>query len=160
MGDHAAASARAMKLGADLDAVAAALIAVLEGVDAERWAAIPEPAVWSIGKEAAHVAEATAYHQWIVRLTIGEKVSSQRPAIERKELTTEFSPTQAVDLIRQLTAKGAALIRSLTDDQLELPTRPPRARASVLVETIEQVLIAHYDGHRREIEQKLRDARD
>ena len=120
--------------------------------------AVPAPGVWSIGKDAAHVAEAAAYHQWIVRLTIGEKVSSRRPAIERQELTTELTPIQAVDLLRQRTAAGAALIRSLSDDQLDLPTRPPRARASLLAETIEHVLIGHYDVHRREIERKLRDA--
>ena len=160
MGVKASASARAARLAADLESTAAALLAVLDGVDGQRWMAVPEPAAWSIGKEAVHVVEATAYHQWIVRLTIGEKVSSRRPAIERQELTTELTPAQVVDLIRQRTAEGAALVRSLTDDQLDLPTRPPRARDSALAATIEHVLIAHYGGHRGEIERKLRDATD
>jgi hypothetical protein len=48
-----------------------------------------------------------------------------------------------------------ALVRGLADDQLDLPTRPPRARSGRLAETIELVLIGHYHGHRREIETKL-----
>jgi hypothetical protein len=157
---QSAASARVRKLVTDLDAAATALIAVLEGVDVQRWMLVPAPGAWSIGKEAAHVAEAAAYHQWIVRLTIGEKVSTRRPAIERQELTTALMPKQAIDLVRQRTAEGGALIQSLSDDQLDLPTRPPRPRASQLGETIEHVLIGHYDVHRREIERKLRNATD
>ena len=36
------------------------------------------------------------------------------------------------------------------------PTRPPRARSQVLAETIELVLIGHYDAHRDDIEAKRR----
>ncbi len=54
------------------------------------------------------------------------------------------------------TLEGAGLIASLTDDQLTLPTRPPRAQGEALAGTIERVLIRHYDAHRREIERKLR----
>jgi hypothetical protein len=113
--------------------------------------------VWSVGKDAAHVAEAAAYHQWIVRLTIGQNVSWRRPIIERQELTTTMTAQQALDLIRQRTEEGAALISSLSDEQLDLPTRPPRARGQALADTIELVLIGHYDVHRRDIERKLRD---
>jgi hypothetical protein len=62
-----------------------------------------------------------------------------------------------MDLIHQRSEEGAALIASLTDEQLALPTRPPRARSQRLAETIQDVLIDHYDTHRRNIEQKLRD---
>jgi len=154
---HSAVSARAAKLEADLDAAAAALIAVLERVDSQQWMFVPGPGVWSIGKDAAHVAEAAVYHQWIVRRTIGEKASSQRPSIERQQLTTALTAQEAADLILYRTGEGAALIRNLTDEQLDLPTNPPRARAARLADTIEQVLIGHYDGHRREIERKLAD---
>ena len=150
-------AARATKLGAQLDAAASSLIAVLELMDAEHWSVVSAPSVWSIGREAAHVAEAAVYHQWIVRLTIGERVSARRPAIERQELTTSLTRGQAVDRIRDRTAEGVALIRCLADDQLDLLTRPPRARASTLGETIDHVLIGHYDAHRLEIERKLRD---
>lgn len=151
-----AGTARGAKLVADLNAAAAALIGVLQGIEPERWVHVPASAVWSVGKDAAHVGEAAVYHQWIVRLTIGQKVPSRRPGIERDELTTAMTPRQAIDLIRRRTEEGAALIASLSEDQLDLPTRPPRARAEVLADTIPRVLIGHYDAHRRDIERKLR----
>jgi uncharacterized damage-inducible protein DinB len=130
-------------------------IAVIEPVSMERWHDIPAPGVWSIGKEAEHVVEAAGYHQWIVRLTIGESVSSRRPAIERQQLTTDLSPADAIALIRRRTEDGVHLLRGLTRQQLELPTRPPRAKGQRLGETIGRVLIGHYDAHRAEIEGKL-----
>jgi uncharacterized damage-inducible protein DinB len=152
-----ARSARAAKLEADLNAAAATLISVLEPIEPERWTHVPSPSIWSVGKDAAHIAEAAAYHQWIVRLTIGQKVSSRRPVMERQELTTPMTVQEAVALIRQRTEEGGALISSLSDEQLAVPTRPPRARGQVLADTIALVLIGHYDGHRRDIERKLRD---
>ena len=79
---------------------------MIEPIDADRWQLVPEPGVWSIGKDAEHVAEATVYHQWIIRLA--------------------------------------------------LPTRPPRAKPQVLADTIDRVLIGHFDTHRAAIEEKLR----
>jgi uncharacterized damage-inducible protein DinB len=157
--DIQAGRARAKKLEADLRVAAGALVSLLEGIDPERWSYVPGSSVWSIGKDAAHVAEAAVYHQWIVRLTIGEKVSSRRPAIERRELTTAMTVQQVIDLIRKRTAEGQALISGLSDEQLTLLTRPPRARAQVLADTIERVLIAHYQAHRRDIERKLSEGR-
>ena len=154
-----ASPARAKQLEADLGVAAGALASLLEGIDPESWSYRPGASVWSIGKDAAHVAEAAVYHQWIVRLTIGEKVSSRRPAIERRELTTAMTAQQVIDLIRVRTDEGRALISGLSDDQLTMPTRPPRARAPVLADTIERVLIGHYDAHRRDIERKLREGR-
>ena len=151
-----AGAPRATKLEADLQAAAAELISVVERVEPERWMRVPGSSVWSIGKDAAHVAEAATYHQWIVRLTIGHKVSARRPVIERQQLTTTLTASQAVDLIRERTRDSAALIASLSDEQLALPTRPPRARGQALADTIERVLIGHYQAHRRDIEQKLR----
>ena len=152
-----AGSARASRLVADLRAAAAALVSSLEGIEPERWAHVSGPSGWSVGKDAAHVAEAAVYHQWIVRRTIGQSVSSRRPAIERQERTTALTTQQAVDLIRRRTEDGAALIETLTDEQLALPTRPVRPRAPTLADVIELVLIGHYDTHRRDIERKLSD---
>jgi hypothetical protein len=147
---------RAAQLVWDLRAAADALIAVLETIEPDFWTHVPGPAVWSVGKEAAHVAEAALHHQEIVRLSVGQRASSRLPAIERRELTTTLSVDQAVALIRERTQEGAVLISSLTDEQLAVPTRPPRARGEALAGTVERVVIRHYDAHRREIERKLR----
>ena len=150
------ASERAALLAHRLREAAADLIALVETIDDRHWRHVAHPGVWSIGKDAEHVADAAVYHQWIVRLTIGEKVSSRRPAIERKEMTTRLAPHEAVELIYQRTEDGARLLAGLTDEQLSLPTRPPRARGALLAETIERVLIGHYDAHREAIAAKLR----
>jgi uncharacterized damage-inducible protein DinB len=135
---------------------AAALIEVVASIDQDRWRRVPKPDVWSVGKEALHVAEAAIYHQWIVRLTIGQVAASRRPAIERHQMTTDLSPREVIDLLNERTREGVRLLLDLTDEQLELATRPQRARGERLAETIERVLIGHYDAHRLDIEAKLR----
>jgi len=153
--DERARSVRAATLAARLDEAAAALIAVIADIEPDRWQHVPAPGVWAIGKDAEHVIEAAGYHQWIVRLTIGQKVSSRRPVLERKQLTTDLSSQEAVALLRRRTDEGAELILGLTDEQLNLPTRPPRTRSQVLADTIELVLVGHHDGHRGDIEAKI-----
>ena len=154
--EERARSERAATLAARLDDAASALIAVIADTQPERWLHVPAPGVWAIGKDAEHVIEAAGYHQWIVRLTIGQKVSSRRPVLERKRLITDLSPQEAVVQLRRRTDEGAELILGLTDEQLNLPTRPPRARSQALAETIELVLIGHYGAHRGDIEAKSR----
>jgi hypothetical protein len=61
-----------------------------------------------------------------------------------------------VNLIRQRTKDGVALIAGLSDEQLDLTAQPPRARSPKLAQMIEDVLIGHYHRHRTEIEAKLR----
>jgi uncharacterized damage-inducible protein DinB len=151
-----AGSTRGAILAARLAESVEELIATFETVDPEVWIAVPAAGVWSIGKDAAHVAEATVMHQWIVRRTIGEPVTSRRPPIERAELTTSLSPPQMAALVRQRTLDGVALLSGLSEAQLARPTRPPRARGELLARTIERVLIGHVDTHRAEIEAKLR----
>ncbi len=90
-----------------------------------------------------------------MRLTIGEKVSSRRPVLERRQMTSTLSQREAAELIRQRVEEGALLIINLTDEQLDLPTKPPRANGQVLGDTIDRVLIGHFDTHRAAIEAKL-----
>jgi uncharacterized damage-inducible protein DinB len=142
-------------LAALLQESAARMILAIQPLHDERWYAVPLPGVWSIGREAEHVAEAGAYHQWIVRLTIGEKVSSRRPVLERRQLTTDRSPADVAELIQRQTDTSARLILTLSDEHLQLPTRPARSHAESLAATIERVLIGHYDVHRAEIETKI-----
>ena len=124
-------------------------------IEPDRLAARPGPGVWAIGKDAEHVIDATGYHV-IVRRTLGQPVSSRRPVLERRRLTSELSPREAVERLRRCSTEGAALIAGLTDAQLDLPTQPPRARDQRLAETIERVMIGHYETHRAEIVAKDR----
>jgi DinB superfamily len=151
-------SARAEALVAQLRAAAEALIATVERIEPGRWQHVPRPGVWSPSKDAEHVAEGAVYHQWIVRLTLGQRVG-ERPPIERERLTARLAQADVVDLLRQCTTAGVDLIAPLTDAQLALATRPPRARPRALAEMIEGQLIGHYAVHLREIEAKLSSAR-
>jgi hypothetical protein len=130
------------------------LTSLIERIALEDWGRLPAPGVWSPGKDAEHVADANAYHQWIVRFTIGEAKASARPPIERVQLRSRRSPAQAADLVRRTLGDASALLRRLTDVQLDLATRPPRAGAESLATTIERVMIEHVDHHRAEIETK------
>jgi uncharacterized damage-inducible protein DinB len=150
------ASQRARALAERLQSAAAALVTVVEAIDDDRWNLVPRPGVWSIGKDAEHVADAAAAHHWSVRLTIGEARPSPRPTIERRHLTTDRSQLEVAAMLRAQSAEGARLLRDLTDAQLDLPTRPPRARHETLAETIGRVVINHYEAHRAEIEVKRR----
>jgi hypothetical protein len=148
-------SSRAGALVEQLGEACDALIAIVERIESERWVHVPKPGVWSPSKDAEHVAEGAAYHQWIVRLTIGEKVPA-RPGIERKLVTARLSQREVVDLLRQRTEEGANLVGGLSDEQLDLPPRPPRARLRTLAQMIESLLIGHYHTHREVIQSKLR----
>lgn len=156
MASEGAGSPRAEALAERLRRATDALVAVIQLIDADRWAALPGPGAWTIGKDVEHVAEAAVMHQWIVRRTIGDRVSSRRPPIEREVPTTALSPVGAVALLHRRADEGCELLLRLTDAQLDLATRPPRADGQRLGETIERVLIGHIDAHRAQIEAKLR----
>jgi uncharacterized damage-inducible protein DinB len=148
-------SRRALALADQLEGTSAELVRLVRRIERERWDRVPAAGVWSAGKDADHVIEAAAYHMWIVRLTIGERVSSRRPDIERKALVTDRAPAEVARDLQARTREASGLIRTLTDEQLALRTKPPRANGERLGETIERVLIAHYVVHLREIEAKL-----
>jgi hypothetical protein len=150
-----ATSTRAAQLAADLDAAAEALISLLEQIPAERWARVPAPGVWSPGKDAEHVADGNVLHQWVVRLTIGQAKASARPRIEREQLTSTLSPAEVIELVRGTLGEAATLVHGLTDAQLDLVARPPKAGAPSLAQTVQGLMIDHVDHHRREIEAKL-----
>ena len=151
-----AGSTRAARLAASLRDVASSLIATIAETQPDDWLRPAGTSAWAIGKDAEHVIEAAGYHQWIVRRTIGDKVSSRPPVLERQQMTTELSIREAIDRIQGRTEDAAALLSGLTDEQLDLPTRPPRARSQRLAQTIEAVLIGHYAAHQRDIEAKQR----
>ena len=148
-------SSRVTALVERLRQVSEALIGLVGAIESERWMNVPRPGVWSAGKEAEHVADGAGYHQWIVRHSLGQKAPA-RPHIERAQLTAQRSQREVVDLLVQRTNDGVALIAGLSDEQLDLPVRPLRARAPTLAQMIANVLIGHYEVHHTEIEAKLR----
>ena len=149
-------SQRATALADRLTGARDALTSLLERVDGQDWLRVPAPGVWSPSKDAEHVADGNVLHQWVVRLTIGQAKASGRPTIERKQLTSGRSPAEVVELVRGTLDEAATLVRGLTDAQLDLPTKPPKAGAPSLAQTIESMMINHVEHHRREIEAKLR----
>ena len=149
------AGVRGVELSRRLMEAVAGLVAAVASVGQQEWHLIPGPDVWSIGKDVEHVADAIAYHQWIIRRTIGEPVPTRYPALERRQMTSDLLPDEAVAIIRRRAEDTARLIVALTDVQLDLPTKPPRAGGEVLADTIDRVLVGHFDVHRVAIEEKL-----
>ena len=143
-------SSRATALVERLRQVSEALIGLVGAIESERWMNVPRPGVWSAGKEAEHVADGAAYHQWIVRCSLAQKVPA-RPRIERAQLTAQRSQRDVVDLLVQRTNDSVALIAGLSDEQLDLPVGPLRARSPTLAQMIANVLIGHYEVHHTEI---------
>jgi hypothetical protein len=149
-------SPRARALVDQLRKAAEELIALVEDIDSVRWVHVPSAGVWSPSKDAEHVADGAAYHQWIVRRTIGDNVPAARPRIERTLTTAQLPQREVVALLRRRVEEGSQLVQALTDEQLALPPRPPRARLRTLAELIESVLIGHVRTHYQDIESKLR----
>jgi DinB superfamily len=147
---------RASALADRLIDASLALTSLIERIEAGAWRRLSAPGVWSPSKDAEHVADANVYHQWIVRITIGEAKSSSRPRIERDELTSARSPAEVIELVHRTLDDAATLVRGLTDVQLDLVTKPPRAGAASLAQTIERVMIDHVALHHAAIEAKLR----
>jgi DinB family protein len=146
-----AASPRAAALAAELRAAAAALIALVERIEPERWSEVRAPGTWSPGKDAEHVADAMAMHMWHVCHALGKR-QSRPPAIERARLTAVRSQAEVASLLRTCAASGAELIEQLTDAQLDLVARPPKTVAEIIA----RPLIGHIGIHQHEIELKLR----
>jgi hypothetical protein len=149
-------STRGADLAAQLRAASDALVRLIEEIDESTWSRVPLPGVWSPSKDAEHAADATLYHQWMVRMSLGERVGSRRPQLERAQLEGRWSRAETVDAIRSRADEIATFIASLSEAQLELPPRPQRARLRTVAELIEAVMIEHVDSHRQEIETKLR----
>ena len=134
---------RAVALVEQLRDASEALIAVIERIEPERWVHVPAAGVWSPSKDAEHVAEGAAYHQWIVRLSLGQRVGA-RPGIERGLVIAQRSQREVVDLPRRTTEEGALLVGGLSDQQLDLPAPATSSAAASLALT--RVQMAGQEG--------------
>jgi hypothetical protein len=148
------AAGSAARLSQELQDALVALLVVVETISEEQWVRVPAPGVWSIGKDAEHVADGNVLHLFVVRQSLHHR-GLKRPPIERANLVTNRTRTEVISLLQQQTASSVALLASLSDADLALPTRPPRPRARTIADMIEQVMIGHYHVHRRSIEEKL-----
>jgi DinB superfamily len=145
-------SERAARLVDELQAASDALIGLARGISAEGWVRVASSGEWSPGKDAEHVADGNALHQWVVRSTLGPR-AGKRPTIERAQLTSQLGQREVIDVLKQRVQESSSLIQPLTDEQLALP-----CRTGTLAQFIERGLIGHYRTHHEEIEQKLRRA--
>ena len=146
---------RAATLAQQLRAVSEAFIALIEDIDDAHWQRVPGPGVWSPSKDAEHVADGNAMHQWAVRQALGQQPGPP-PPIERKQLIAQRARDEVAVLLRQCTADSVRLIEGLTEEQLR---RPMQTRRGDLGDLIERVLIGHITRHQREIERKLKAAK-
>lgn len=146
-------SERAARLVEQLLDASNALIGLAERIPADRWLDVNTPGEWSPGKDAEHVADGNALHQWVVRSTLRHQ-PGKRPVIERARLTARLAQPDVIRLLKARAQESSSLLTPLTDDQLGLP-----CRTRTLGEFIERVLIGHYRTHQAAIERKLHLAR-
>jgi hypothetical protein len=143
-------TATARALVEQLLAVSEAFIELVESVSPNQWPRLPSPGTWSASKDAEHVAEGNALHQWVVRSTLRQRPGA-RPVVERARMTAQMSQSDVVELLRERKRESVNLIASLGDAELALP-----CRTDTLGEFIARGLIGHIRTHHREIESKLR----
>ncbi|HLZ26749.1 MAG TPA: DinB family protein [Chloroflexota bacterium] len=149
---------RAAVLTQHVRAAGAALIHTVAQVDDADWGRVVEDGVWSPGKDAEHVTQGAAYHQWLVRTTALGDTSERTATTQRDIMVARLPKSEVLALLQQRTDQSARLVESLSDEQLDLPAPrfgpdgPPRTVAQM----IEGQMIRHYYEHRENIEAKLR----
>ena len=143
------ASERAAYLVEQFSSASNALIQLAERIPVDRWLYVAAPGEWSPGKDAEHVADGNALHQWDARSALGQPVG-KRPGIDRTRLTARLPQPDVIGLLRLRARESGSLVAALTDQQLALP-----CRTRTLDEFIERVLIRHYRTHQLAIERKL-----
>jgi hypothetical protein len=139
----------AARLVEHLQGASNALIALAERIPADAWGDDTVPGEWSPGKDAEHVADGNALHQWIVRSTLRQP-AGRRPAVERARFTARLAQPDVIGLLMLRAQESRNLLEPLTDEQLALP-----CRTRTLGEFIASVLIDHYWTHKAAIERKL-----
>jgi DinB family protein len=126
-------------------------IALVERVPEAMWDASARSGEWSPGKDAEHVAEGNALHQWVVHTALGQK-RLRKPIVERVRLVAGTSQPDMLELLRQRKNESVALIQGLEDADLARPGRSTRS----VGEVIQSAMIGHVSTHRGEILRKLR----
>jgi hypothetical protein len=151
-------SERATALANQVREAGAALIQNVGQVDDAHWGRVVEEGVWSPGKDAEHVTQGAAYHQWLVRTSALGDTSARSASTQRDIMVALLSKSEVLDALQQRTDQSASLVASLSDAQLELPapTMGPDGPPRTVQQMIEGQMIRHYHEHRENIKAKLR----
>jgi DinB superfamily len=149
---------RATVLANEVREAGTRLMQTVRQVDDAAWTRVAEDGVWSPGKDAEHVTQGAAYHQWLVRTTaLGD--TSPRSASTRRDIMVAVMPKDDIlRLLEQRTEQSALLVESLSDEQLRMPapTFGPDGPPRTVDQMIKGQMIRHYHEHRENIEAKLR----
>ena len=147
---------RATALANQVREAGARLIQAVRQVDDAAWARVTEDGVWSPGKDAEHVTQGAAYHQWLVRTTALGDTSERTAGTQRDIKGAVLTKDDGLDALHQRTEQSAQLVASLSDAQLRLPapTLGPDGPPRNVDQMIEGQMIRHYHEHRENIEGK------
>src|SRR4030088_2916314 len=92
---------RASALANRLREAGAALIHTVRQVDEPDWVRVSEDGVWSPGKDAEHVTQGAAYHQWLVRTSALGDTSARPTGTERDVMLAVLVKDEVLDLLPQ-----------------------------------------------------------
>jgi uncharacterized damage-inducible protein DinB len=153
------ANERAEELARRLEEANAELISVVAGCPEGRWRAQCEDGGRTVAVVAHHVANGhVAIAEWVQSLAAGQPVSvaadtihtaNNQHAIEYANVAQE----EVLELLRGNGPKAAAIVRGLTDEQLDraAPLGIFGGKETTAYELAERVLIGHVTAHMRDI---------
>lgn len=140
-------------LAAQFEQANEAVIAAVEALTDEQWAARTAAEGWSVGVAAHHIAASHAAIAGFTRLVatgqapppLTPEMFDQINAQHAREHTA-CSIAETLELLRSGGAGAAAVVRTLTDEQLAC-TAPVLGRETSAAQVIEQILIGHPRQH-------------
>jgi len=157
-------SERAAALAARFEATNEALIAAVQRLSEADWRATCPGEGWSVGVTAHHVA---GYHLPVAQLAQGIAQGAALPEITREQIDAgnaqharehaNCTRAETLALLRRDGAAAAAIIRGLTDEQLDR-TAPLAAFGGApwsAADVIERILIGHPQAHLASIQQAI-----
>ncbi len=158
---------RAQRLAEEFERVNGEVIMLVEGCSAADWRARCAREGWTVGVVAHHIANGYDQEGTVARLvravTRGQPLPPPPPpgynehhAARHADCTRE----ETAALLRRNGAAGAALIRALSDAEIDRTFQSPRGGPPrALQQLIEQIFTTHARGHLASIRETLDDRR-
>src|SRR5450631_4652930 len=103
-------SERATALANQVRQAGTALMQTVGQVDDAHWGRVVEDGVWSPGKDAEHVTQGAAYHQWLVRTSALGDTSERSASTQRDIMVALLSKREVLDALKQRTDQSASLV--------------------------------------------------